>query len=76
MTFDIANRVLKDQEADLIAFGSLFIANDNLVDKFRSGEKLNDIKYCDKNMLRKYWFAPIKEGYLDLSMFEPPKWYL
>ena len=43
MTFDLGNKSLIDNEADLIAFGSLFVANDNLVDKFKSGVRLNDI---------------------------------
>src|SRR5579863_5177382 len=38
---ELANKVLAANEADLIAFGKLFIANPDLVERFRRGAPLN-----------------------------------
>ena len=38
----LAEKVLAANEADLIAFGKLFIANPDLVERFRQGAPLND----------------------------------
>ncbi len=40
--FNLANKVLSANEADLIAFGKLFIANPDLVERFKRGAALND----------------------------------
>ncbi len=39
--FELASKVLSANEADLIAFGKLFIANPDLVERFRRGAPLN-----------------------------------
>jgi N-ethylmaleimide reductase len=39
--FELANKVLAANEADLIAFGKLFIANPDLVERFKRGAPLN-----------------------------------
>jgi N-ethylmaleimide reductase len=39
--FALANKVLSANEADLIAFGKLFIANPDLVERFKRGVPLN-----------------------------------
>jgi N-ethylmaleimide reductase len=39
--FKLANEVLSANEADLIAFGKLFISNPDLVERFRRGAPLN-----------------------------------
>jgi len=39
--FELANKALAASEADLIAFGKLFIANPDLVERFRRGAPLN-----------------------------------
>jgi N-ethylmaleimide reductase len=39
--FALANKVLSANEADLIAFGKLFIANPDLVERFKRGAPLN-----------------------------------
>src|SRR5579871_5184918 len=39
--FELANKVLSANEADLIAFGKLFISNPDLVERFRRGAPLN-----------------------------------
>jgi N-ethylmaleimide reductase len=39
--FELANKVLSANEADLIAFGKLFIANPDLVERFKRGTPLN-----------------------------------
>jgi N-ethylmaleimide reductase len=40
--FGLANKALSANEADLIAFGKLFIANPDLVERFKRGAPLND----------------------------------
>src|SRR5580700_10431907 len=40
--FDLANKVLSANEADLIAFGKLFISNPDLVERFKRGAPLNE----------------------------------
>jgi N-ethylmaleimide reductase len=39
--FELANKVLSANEADLIAFGKLFISNPDLVERFKRGAPLN-----------------------------------
>jgi N-ethylmaleimide reductase len=39
--FELAGKVLAANEADLIAFGKPFIANSDLVERFKSGAPLN-----------------------------------
>jgi N-ethylmaleimide reductase len=41
-TFERANAVLKEETADLVAFGQLFIANPDLVERFRKGAPFNE----------------------------------
>jgi N-ethylmaleimide reductase len=41
-TFDLAEKVLAANEADLIAFGKLFIANPDLVERLKKGAPLNE----------------------------------
>ena len=41
-TFEKACRVVNDGTADLVAFGKLFIANPDLVDRFKQGAQLNE----------------------------------
>ena len=40
--FELANKVLAANEADLIAFGKLFIANPDLVERLKRGAPLNE----------------------------------
>ena len=40
--FELANKVLSANEADLIAFGKWFISNSDLVERFKRGAPLND----------------------------------
>ncbi len=41
-TLDLANKVLAADDADLIAFGKLFISNPDLVERLKRGAPLND----------------------------------
>jgi N-ethylmaleimide reductase len=41
-TLDLANKVLAADDADLIAFGKLFLANPDLVERLKKGAPLND----------------------------------
>jgi len=40
--FNLANKALSANGADLIAFGKLFLANPDLVERFRRGAPLNE----------------------------------
>jgi N-ethylmaleimide reductase len=41
-TLELANKVLEANEADLIAFGKLFLANPDLVERLKAGAPLNE----------------------------------
>src|ERR1700722_15747785 len=56
--FELATKVLAANEADLIAFGKPFIANADLVERFRSGAPLNPY---DKNT----FYGGGAKGYTD-----------
>jgi hypothetical protein len=58
----------------MVSFGIPYVCNDNLVERFKTGAPLNSIEYCDPTKLVRYYYVyegPL--GYLDLSVFEPPK---
>lgn len=57
-TFERANAVLKDGSADLVAFGQLFIANPDLVDRFRKGAPFNEPD-------RSTFYGGGMQGYID-----------
>lgn len=62
-TFEAAQRDLASGVADAIAWGRLFIANPDLVDRFRRGAPLNSDN-------PKTWYAPGAEGYTDYPALE------
>src|ERR1700760_229386 len=59
----LANKVLAANEADLIAFGKLFISNPDLVERFKRGAPLNDY---DKNT----FYGGGAKGYTDYPVLE------
>ena len=60
---NLANKVLSANEADLIAFGKLFIANPDLVERFRRGAPLNE---PDKST----FYGGGSKGYTDYPTLE------
>lgn len=58
LTFDQAEKLVESGDADAVAFGKLFIANPDLVERFRKGAPLND-----PNPATFYAHSP--EGYID-----------
>lgn len=42
-----ANEVIRAGEADLVSFASLYIANHDLVERFREGRALNSVANAD-----------------------------
>jgi N-ethylmaleimide reductase len=62
-TLERANAVLRSGEADLVAFGQLFIANPDLPERFRKGAALNA---PDKNT----FYGGGAEGYIDYPTLE------
>jgi len=62
-TQETAEAAIKENHADLIAFGRLYISNPDLVDRFRNGWPLapsNDMAT---------WFSFHKEGYTDYPVY-------
>lgn len=57
-TFELANKVLNDGNADAVAFGRLFISNPDLPHRFRYGKELTVGKEDS-------FFASGKQGYTD-----------
>jgi N-ethylmaleimide reductase len=62
-TQETGNAVIERGEADLVAFGKLFISNPDLVERFENNRELAD---WDKDT----FYTPGKKGYLD---YEPSK---
>lgn len=58
MSFEDAQKVLKNDEADAVAWGQLFIANPDLPERFRTGAPLNEPKPAT-------FYAKGPEGYID-----------
>jgi N-ethylmaleimide reductase len=63
-TKETAEAAIKDNNADLIAFGRLFISNPDLVDRFANNWSLNP----DAEMST--WYAFGKEGYTDFPTYQ------
>ena len=58
-----AEAVLRNNEADLVSFARHFLANPDLVDRFRNKLPLNQPKHD-------LFYAPGPEGYVDYPVFE------
>lgn len=71
--FEKANAVISAGEADLVSFGSLYIANPDLVERFASGRPLNSIMNVDdpSKLWTHYLYGAGPEGYTDVSIYEP-----
>ncbi|MGL5808111.1 MAG: alkene reductase [Xenococcaceae cyanobacterium] len=63
-TKETAEAAIKNNDADLIAFGRLFISNPDLVDRFANNWSLNP----DAEMST--WYAFGKEGYTDFPTYQ------
>ncbi len=61
---ETAEAAIKEGNADLIAFGRLFISNRDLVDRFANNWPLNS----DAPM--KVWYSTGKEGYTDFPTYQ------
>jgi N-ethylmaleimide reductase len=62
-TQETTEKAIKENQADLIAFGRLFISNPDFVNRFR-----NDCPLAlDAGM--SVWFDLIKEGYADFNFY-------
>jgi len=72
-TFESGNQSLLDGKADMVSFGNLFLANADLVKKFETGKRLNDVRYVkDMSKMAEYLYMNGPIGYTDLSVYEPP----
>lgn len=63
-TQETAEAAIKKGDADLIAFGRLYISNLDLVDRFANNWPLNP----DASV--KFWYSPGKEGYTDFPTYQ------
>ena len=56
----------------MVAFGTLFVANDNLVEKFANNEKVNGVAHIPTKKLVEYFYngGLGAVGYTDLSVYE------
>ena len=71
-TFESGNQAIEAGQADFVSFGSLFVANADLVKKFETGERLNEFKYVkDKSKMSAYLYQNGAVGYTDTSVYEP-----
>lgn len=52
------NKAIEDGDADMVAFGTLFIANPDLVERFEAGAELHE---ADKST----YYTPGEKGYID-----------
>jgi N-ethylmaleimide reductase len=57
------NKVIASGNADLVAFGKLFISNPDLVERFENGYEL--AKWNEDT-----FYTPGKEGYIDYPTFK------
>jgi N-ethylmaleimide reductase len=62
-TVEKAQEALANNDGDLIAFGRPFIANPDVVERFKNKLPLNQLKFD-------LFFSPSKEGYTDYPVFE------
>ena len=58
-----AEAALQDGKADLVAFGRSFLANPDLVDRFKNQLPLNQLKFD-------LFYTAGAEGYTDYPVFE------
>ena len=58
----------------MVSFGYNFVCNADLLEKFKSGAPLNGLKYVkEKSQIWEYLYGQSPVGYVDTSIFEPPK---
>jgi N-ethylmaleimide reductase len=73
--FDLekANAVIESGETDFVSFAKLYIANNDVPEKFASGATLNSVfNVPDQSKLwTEYYYGPLPLGYVDLSVYEP-----
>lgn len=71
-TQDVANEHIKNEQADVVTFGWPYLANPDLIEKFKTGAPQNSIKYI-KDMSNfaglVYFGGPL--GYTDLTPYSP-----
>ncbi|CDW78264.1 fad fmn-binding family protein [Stylonychia lemnae] len=72
MTQDSANETIQKGHTDLVSFGQLYVANRDLVHKFRTGAPLNKMQFADPKQLMAYLYGELGAlGYTDTSVYEP-----
>ena len=64
LTLDAAKKELEEKKADLFAFGRAFIANPDLVERFKSGAPIADAP-------KETWYGGDQHGYSDWPAMQP-----
>jgi N-ethylmaleimide reductase len=64
-TFDEASSFIDEDKVDMITFGKLFLANPDLVERFKNNWTLNPIR-------PKLFYTTGAEGYIDYPKYEQP----
>jgi len=54
--FETGNQIIAAGEADLISYGTLYIANADLVEKFATGKSLASVFNADPSKLWTHYF--------------------
>ena len=66
-TFETAEKAIENNYGEMIAFGTAFMANPDLVEKYKNGVKWEDL---NENYHHKYWYKP---GFGEEGYNYPPK---
>ncbi|CDW76084.1 nadh:flavin oxidoreductase [Stylonychia lemnae] len=70
-TIESGNQAIESGQADLVSFGALFCANDNLVERIENGLTLNALSNVkDPEVRGKYLYSHLPDGYTDVSVYE------
>lgn len=63
LNYETASKLIEEKTADMVTFGRLFIANPDLVERFKNNYQLN---IPDE----KSFYTPGKEGYIDYPIYK------
>lgn len=71
-TQESGNEAIQKGHADLVSFGQLYVANEDLAQKFRHSEPVNKMQYADGKQLMGYLYGDLgATGYTDTSVYKP-----
>ena len=73
LDLESGTKVIEDGHADLCSFGRLYVCNDNLVERFKTGAPLNGLQHVkdQSKLFSVYFYGNGALGYTDLSVYSP-----